>query len=179
MTATVFFIVAASVALALILWLAKGRALALSGTEHPETEILPVDIQAFRTLVDPTEEAYLRRALPGSEFRSIQRERLFAAIEYVRCVAHNAAVLMVVGETARHSQNPTVVEAGNKLVSNALHLRLFAFQALAKLYFGIVFPGSTLPEIGISEDYERTTRLGVLLKCLKRPTGAISTALMV
>lgn len=177
MTVAVCFIVVAFSVLSLLLWLAKGRTLALSGTQDQQSNIRPVDIQAFRNLVDPAEEDYLRHSLPSVEFRFVQRERLRAAIHYVHCVAHNAAVLMRIGETARRSQDPSVIEAGEKLVSSALHLRLYAFQAMAKLYFGVAFPGRGLPAVGITEDYERTARLGVLLTCLKRPSSVTSTAL--
>ena len=38
-------------------------------------QIQPIDVAAFRNLVDPAEDAYLRRRLPAAEFRLVRRER--------------------------------------------------------------------------------------------------------
>ena len=53
-----------------IIRLAKGRA-AIPRIE----QLRSVDLRAFRNLMDPEEEDYLRQHLPAAEFRRIQRER--------------------------------------------------------------------------------------------------------
>ena len=64
---------------------------------------------------------------------------------------------MRVGEAARLSAEPSVAEAGEKLVDSALRLRLFALQATAKLYIGILLPGMRVSALALADSYERMT----------------------
>lgn len=172
MTIAIIFVVMATLALFSLIWLAQGSSSSASANlENPTARIRSIDIEAFRNLVDPEEEEYLRSHLPWIEFRSIHRERLRAAIEYVACVAGNAAVLMQVGESARRSADPAVAEAGQKLVDNALRLRIQAFQAMIRLGVGIVLPGVRISAAPVAERYEVIAHQGITLGCLHRATA--------
>jgi len=153
-----------------VIRLARGRA--NRGIE----QIRSVDLRAFRNLMDPDEEQYLRRNLSPVEFRRIQRERLQAAVEYIKSAAFNAAVLMRFAETARHSPDPATAQAAGKLIDNAIRLRSYAFRAIPKLYLAMVFPGRGISPAPVAESYELMTRQVVLLG-LQYPTGEISAAL--
>jgi hypothetical protein len=146
------------------------------GNTPPIDQIRSVDLRAFRNLVDPEEEDYLRRHLPPVDFRRIQRERLRAAVEYVRCAAFNAAVLMRFAEAASHSPDPATAQAAGKLIDNAIRLRSYAFQAVPKLYLAMLFPGRRISPARVAESYELMTRQVVLLG-LQYPTGKIAGAL--
>jgi hypothetical protein len=139
--------------------------------------IRPVDIEAFRNLIDPREEQFLRGNLSPAEFRAIHRQRLRAAIEYLQCAAHNASVLLYLGEAARQSAEPAIAEAGNKLVDNALRLRLYAFRAIGMFYLAMVFSNTPISPMGVAERYERMTRLVILLGCLQYPSRDVAAAL--
>jgi hypothetical protein len=145
---------------------ARGQAIAVSGVSDLSGRTQPVDLAAFRNLVDPDEAAYLRDHLTGTQFRKIQRERLRAAATYVSCVADNAAVLLRLGEAARQSQDPQVARAGEELVDTALRVRLFALLASVKIHTGILIPTLPLSPARLSDGYERLTgmvgRLGRL-----------------
>jgi hypothetical protein len=154
-----------------VIRLVKGR-----GTTPQIGQIRSVDLRAFRNLMDPEEEEYLRRALPPADFRRIQRERLRAAVEYIKCAASNAAVLMQFAEAARQSEDPAAAQAALKLIDNAIRLRTYAFQAIPKLYLAMVFPGRRFSPARVAESYELMTRQVVLLG-LQYPTGEISAAL--
>jgi hypothetical protein len=119
----------------------------------------PVDIDAFRNLIDPAEEDFLRRNLPTGEFRVIQRERLRAAVEYVSCAAHNAAVLVRLGEAARASSDPKIAQAGRQLLDSALRLRLYALLSMIRLYLGIAFPGAHLSAGSLADNYQHLSTL--------------------
>ena len=140
-------------------------------------EIRPVDVEAFRNLIDPAEAQFLRSNLPPPEFRKVQRQRLRAAVEYISCAAHNAKVLMRMGEAARRSPEPAVAEAGEKLVNTAIRLRVYAFQATVKLYLRMVFPGAHLAPVGLAENYERMTGLVLLLGRMESARRNVSSAL--
>jgi hypothetical protein len=138
--------------------------------------IRSVDLRAFRNLMDPEEEEYLRRKLPPAEFRRIQRERLRTAVEYIQCAASNAAVLMNLAEAARRSPDPATAQAAVKLIDNAVRLRSYALQAIPKLYLAMMFPGRRISSARVADSYELMTRQVVLLG-LQYPTGEISGSL--
>ena len=154
-----------------ILRLAKERK-----TPPRVAQLRSVDLRAFRNLMDPEEEDYLRRRLSPKDFRRIQRERLRAAVEYIQCASSNAAVLMHFAEAARRSPDPNTVQAAVKLIDNALRLRAYSFRAIPRLYLAMVFPGRRFSPARVAESYEQMTRQVVLLG-LQYPTGNISGAL--
>src|SRR5271169_2783569 len=101
MTIALTLVLFSLLALLFLIRLAKGRVLAAA--DDRTGHLRPVDIEAFRNLIDPAEAEFLRSRLPPSEFRAIQRERLRAAAEYISSAARNAAVLVRMGEAARLS----------------------------------------------------------------------------
>jgi hypothetical protein len=139
-------------------------------------QIRSVDLRAFQNLMDPEEEEYLRRNLVPADFRRIHRERLQAAVEYIKCAAANAAVLMRLAEAARRNSDPAIANAAIRLIDDATRLRTYAFQAVPRLYLAMVFPGRRFSPARIAESYEQMTRQVVLLG-LQYPTGNISRAL--
>ena len=123
MIAAYILLIAAAALFAVWLGAAKGRSLSLGRTTP--REILPVDLAAFRNLMDPCEEEYLRQSLSPATFRAVQRRRLLAAVDYITCVKNNASALLTIGETARLSSDPQVAVAGQQLVECA---RIFALD---------------------------------------------------
>lgn len=174
MIITASIIVLALLALLFLLRLAKGQAAAVRQLYDLQNQLRPVDVEAFQNLTSPAEEEFLRSQLSPAEFRKIHRLRLRAALEYITCAAHNAAVLVRMGEAARRSSDPVIVEAGEKLVDSAVRLRLFALQARAKLYVGIIFPGTRNSAHGLAENYERMARQVRVLGRLQDPIRGVS-----
>jgi hypothetical protein len=83
MTIAMILVVAAALALIFILRVTLSRSLQISaGTGLAQIE--PIDVEAFRNLVDPAEDDYLRRRLPAAEFRAVRRERLRATAAYIQ-----------------------------------------------------------------------------------------------
>jgi hypothetical protein len=177
MTITLILVVLSFLALGFLVRLAKGRASASDVLQNPTEHLQSVDVEAFRNLVDPGEEEFLRANLAPAEFRKIQRERLRAAVDYVFCAAQNAAILLQLADAGRRSSDPATAEAAEKLVNNALRLRIYALQAIPRLYLGMILPGVRISPVGIAERYEQMTRQVVLLGCLQYPTRGVSAAL--
>lgn len=123
---------------------------------HDMTET--VNLLAFRNLTSPIEEQYLREHLAPRQFRSVQRQRLLAAIAYLDCVSANSAVLLRLGEAARHSPESHVAEAGLLLVNDAWRVRLCAVSARLRLYIAILFPGLHVAPSAVCDGYEKLTR---------------------
>jgi hypothetical protein len=172
----VFFAVLAVVALLL---LARGRAASVNAVGQLGGRTRPIDIAAFRNLVAPTEEQYLRQRLPKREFRKIHAERMKAAIGYLQRVGDNAAVLLRLGESARRSENLEVAKAGAELVNTALNVRLLVLLGQAKLCANMLLPGLHFSPERLTSSYESLTGTVVRLGRLQNyaDAGRIGTSL--
>ena len=153
----------------LILYLAMGLRPKGGNLDELAAQLRPIDVDAFRNLIDEREEEYLRTHLPVREFRGVHRERMMAAVEYVWCATRNTSILMSLGEAARQSSDPAVVAAADRLQENALRLRLYAIQSLPRLYLSMVFPHANAAPRLIAETYDTMTRQAIVLGCLRRP----------
>jgi len=99
------------------------------------------DVEAFRNLVDPAEEDYLRDQLPPARFRSLKRQRTWAALVYTREVGRAARALTMVGHAQKRSADPAIQATGVQYADDALRLRLGAVQASFCLAAEFVLPG--------------------------------------
>jgi hypothetical protein len=156
----------------LLMYAARGKSPAVGELDDLVGRTKPVDIEAFRNLIDPAEEDFLRESLPAREFRAIQRERLRAALEYVGCAAHNAAILVRLGEAARLSLDPKIAEAGQQLLDTALRLRLYALLSTMRLYLGIALPGTRLSAGRLVDNYQHLSSLAGQLAFMQHPARA-------
>jgi len=130
-----------------------------------------VDVEAFSNLVDPEEEYFLRSNLPGALFRSIQRERLLAATEYVAAVSYNAGVLLRIGELARGQQDPEVSQAAQEMVNSAVRLRLYCLLVSVRLWTAILVPSAGFSSASLVEHYQHLSGLSRRLSQLRYPAG--------
>jgi|HubBroStandDraft_6_1064221.scaffolds.fasta_scaffold345461_2 hypothetical protein len=136
------------------------------------SQLHPVDIEAFCNLIDPDEEHFLRTNLPPALFRSIQRERLLAATEYVAAVSHNAAVLTRLGEAARFHAEAGVAHAAQQLANRAVRLRLHCLLVRVNLWTAIAWPGAGLSSGSFVERYEQINGLTRTLLRLRAPANS-------
>jgi len=180
MIAVILLITAIAVALLAILWFAvRGRSAAVTDLSDIESLTKPVDLEAFRNLVDPEEEEYLRSNLSAADFRSVQRERLLAAVDYMTGVSKNAAVLLRLGELARRSSDAEVAVAGQDLVNNALYLRSYVLLAILKLRLRVLLPGAKMTPGRVLDFYESMTgSVGRLARLQKYPRTGKVTAIL-
>jgi hypothetical protein len=162
--------------LALMLYFAKDHRAKGGDLDQLASQLKPIDVNAFRNLIDEGEVEFLRRNLSSAEFRSIQRERKLATVEYIWCAAQNAAILIRLGEAARHDPDPAVSAAADKLLENALRLRLYAFQVVPRLYLGLLFPGASLAPYFVADSYDAINRQAVMLGCLQHSNRGMSSA---
>ncbi len=162
MTISIIFVLFALAFASALCYLARGVV-----APRKSSQLLAVDIQAFRNLMDPSERDYLKQNLPARDFRSLHRARQLAALEYVSAVAKNAATLLVHAQQARLNHDPQIAEAAAKLVEDAIQLRINAAGATARIYLGLVFPPlANLPET-FGERYERLTSHAMRLDGLR------------
>jgi hypothetical protein len=134
-----------------------------------------VDIAAFRNLVDPAEEEFLRANLTPELFRTIQRERMLAAAEYVQCAAGQARMLVQLVEGTRDQRTGELPHISEELVTAAIRLRALSILVLIALYLRVAFPGVRISFVQVPAMYENVMGLGKLAN-LKRPVSHALTA---
>jgi len=127
----------------------------LQNVNDGKSLIESLDARAFNNLIDPREEEFLRENLPPPAFRSVQRLRLRAAMEYVMCANRNAAVLIRIGRSVSSEQNSERSIQAQELVNASVQLRLLSFFVLSLLCVKIAFPGLRLALSGVSNLHER------------------------
>jgi len=173
MTLAIILVSAAALALGFIVWTAVSRSLQISASSTVAGKIQPIDIEAFRNLIEPAEDEYLRRRLPAAEFRVVRRQRLRAMAAYVQVARRNAALLILMGQSAATADDARTAEAARRLVENALLLRQNATFALLRIYAALAWPGSPLAAAPILQGYERLSGSAMLLGRLQNPAAPI------
>jgi hypothetical protein len=169
MTLAIVLVIAAVLALAFILNVAVSRSLQTTAGAKRDGEIQPVDLEAFRNLVNPADDEFLRAHLSPSQFRVVQRARLRAMAAYIRETGRNAAVLVRLGQAALTAHDPRTREAAERLVNEALLLRRNAAFALFRIYMALAWPNSGLAATRIVDRYERLHGSAMLLGRLQNP----------
>ncbi len=145
-------VIAAVLALATILSVAVTRSLQVRGSAGLSGTIRPIDVEAFRNLINPDEDEYLRRRAA-----------------YIHVVASNAAVLVRVGQAALATGDTRVAKAAHELVEDALLLRRNATVALARIYLALAWPNSGFAAVRVFDRYERLSGAAMLLGRLQNP----------
>lgn len=141
--------------LALLAMAVRGRS---GEVEDPATaaELLTeVDIEAFRNLIDPREDEFLRVRLCAHDYRRVQRARALAIADYLHKVAANASVMLRVGESVRDCADPVLASMGAEIASSALNVRVKCLLALGKAYTAAVFPGVSISVATVADRYDR------------------------
>ena len=172
MTLTIVLVLCAAVALAIILRIALHRSLPVPVADLKE-QIQPIDVEAFRNLIDIEEDDYLRRQLPGREFRAVRRARLRAAAAYIRTAGANAAVLAHLGQAALSAKDAATAQAARQLVDSALLLRRNAAFALLRIYVALAWPNAGPAATGILRGYEQLSGSAMLLGRLRNPASVV------
>jgi hypothetical protein len=158
--------------LLLLLYVEGGQNSSVNRLEDLAGRTRPVDLEAFRNLVDPREEDFLRTSLLPRDFREIQRERMRAALEYIRNTSHNAAFLLRLGEAATRSADPRIAQAGRQLIDSALRLRVYSLLSGGKLYVRMAFPEARLSYGKLADNYQYLSALASQLALMQYPTQA-------
>ncbi len=172
MTIAIILVVVAALALIFILRVTLSRSLQISaGTGLGQ--IQPIDVVAFRNLVDPAEDDYLRRRLPASEFRAVRRARLRAMAAYIQAANKNAQVLVSMGQAALTAGDAPTAEAARRLVDNALLLRRNASFALIRIHIALAWPNSGLAATPVLRTYEKLSGSAMLLGRLQNPAAPV------
>ena len=173
MTLAIVLVIFAALSLIVILRVTSSRTLQVSADRSLAAQIQPIDLAAFRNLVDPAEEAYLLRLLPSAEFRAVRRERLRAAAAYVQTAGRNAAVLVRMGQDALQASDARTAEAARQLVDDALSLRRNATFALFRIYVALAWPHARFAAAPVLDGYRHLNNSAMLLGRLQNPSAVV------
>jgi hypothetical protein len=173
MTLAIIIVLGAFLSLALILWLSASHSLAISHESGLTSQIQPIDVEAFRNLIDPADDEYLRRRLPAGEFRVVRRARLRAIAAYVQAAGKNATILVQIGEAALAVGDPRTQEAARQLVNEALLLRTNSTLVLAKVYVALVWPMVGSIGAPLVDGYAHLNGSAMLLGRLQNPIAPL------
>jgi hypothetical protein len=136
---TVIFVVALALCAVLLFYMAVR-----SRRKQAAESIRPVDLQAFRVLMDRDDETFMREKLPRSTFSHLKRLRIRVTLRYVARIATNASAVLRMGETAGVSSTPEVAEAAAQVMALATQIRLQCLVAMAKLSLEYALPSLQL-----------------------------------
>ena len=170
MTGTLILVAAGLLLAAVLLRVARGQEIAIHSLKDLEGRTQPVDMASLRNLMDPAEEEFLRLHLSPAEFRAVERQRLRAAAEYVRRAAHNAAILLRLGEAVAQQGDAEAAAAARDMANDALRLRINAILALSVLYTRRLFPGRGISLGHLAETYQHVTKRVLYLSQLQNPS---------
>jgi len=127
---------------------------ARSRNKQARQNIRPIDMKAFRAITDRSDEIFLRRRLPRSEFSRLKRKRIHVTALYVKRMANNAAIVMRMGEMARTSANPDVAQLAAQISETASQIRLQCIIAFAKLSVEFAVPSLQLNPATLEPSYQ-------------------------
>ena len=169
MSTTLLFLLIALALLAAFAILAARRTKDSPNLDQTVAAIRSLDVAAFRNIVDPGEEDFLRDALPPREFRKVKRERARAALAYVRALSDASLLFTRIGDAAQRSPDPALVASGRQIANSAVYLRLRVLDASTRLKLSIAFPDlPPRPLRSLLDHYDRATYLMLKHNGLRR-----------
>ena len=115
---------------AVVWWFASGARHGIVTVEEWERKKYEVNARAFELLLDPEEEAYLRRSLSAREFRMARRKRIQFAIDCTVRIGKNAAMLLQLAECVGVVSDGPRADAARTLANLAMRVRLSSYVVL-------------------------------------------------
>ncbi|SRR5579884_333177 len=120
-----------------------------------QSRLAEIDTEAFLNLIDPSEDAFLRRELPNSAYLRVRRMRIRAALAYLGQASANATLLLAYAAQGVTSSNAETALAAQQLAASAARFRLLALAARSRLCALWLFPASDMLLGDVMEGYER------------------------
>jgi len=99
---------------------------------------LPVDVEAFADLVGSAADG-VGQELSPEEFLALQRRRTQLAMESLRRMASNAALLQRLGYSQLQCGNPLISDLAQQMIDAGVHVRLYTFIGLLALRVSSTF----------------------------------------
>jgi hypothetical protein len=147
---------------------------------------LPVDEQVIQELAGPSapqardrddgadEAPDVQKKFGKEELAEMERERAHLAVNCLRRMAHNAALLQRLGYSQLQSPNPLVCSLAQEMIDAGVNVRLYAFLGLAGLRLRRWF--SALPWLRGAWDVQGMFATNIIpaYQALKEKTGNLT-----
>jgi hypothetical protein len=114
----------------------QGRPVAL---DELIPSFLPVNVETFAELVAFVGGKGTAQGLSRNEFLAIQQKHTNLAIEALRRMAQNAALLQRLGYSQLHCGNPLISDLAQQMIDAGVHVRLYTFIGLVVLRASSIF----------------------------------------
>jgi uncharacterized protein (DUF3820 family) len=109
--------------------------------QAPEVELgdlmnsfLPVNVEVLTHVINPAQQRHLQEVYGRDELLRIYKEQVGLAVECLRRMSHNAALLQQVGYTQLRSGNQLITSLAQEMVDAGVHVRLYTFIGLIVLH---------------------------------------------
>jgi len=139
---------------------------------------LPVDGQVIQELAgpagEPDKDEEAQTKFGKEELAEMERERVQLAVNCLRRMAHNAALLQRLGYSQLQSPNPLVCSLAQEMIDAGVNVRLYAFLGLAGLRLRRWF--SALPWLRSACDVQGMFATNIIpaYQALKEKTGNLT-----
>lgn len=128
--------------------------------------VQPLDLKAFSTLMDRSDEQLLREKLSRSQFFMLKRRRIRVSWQYVGRIGNNARVILRLGQAAHMNADADMRQSAAQVVDLATQVRAQCLVAMAKLAVEYAFPSMQLTPAMLVMKYQalrdNASRLGVV-----------------
>ena len=159
LTSYIFVAVAVAATLAL-LWMVRAQLRTGKRLEAKAVhDLCPVDVEAFRNLVDPEESRFCQKMLPNEVFAALQRRRMIAAMEYLRAMRSNAEILQSIGMRALESGAGEQADSVRQMLYTATQVRIRSTVLIwsYSLSLTLRIPLNTLSPVDVYRDLRNQT----------------------
>jgi hypothetical protein len=114
----------------------------------------PLDVAAFRALMDREDELFLRKNLSVAAFFRIKRQRIRLSARYIFRIAVNAAIVMRLTIAARMTQDPEIMRAASQVSELATQIFFQCLLAFARLGVEFAFPWLQFTPTTLLQQYQ-------------------------
>jgi hypothetical protein len=114
----------------------QGRPIAL---DELIPSFLPVDVETFAKLVAAVGANDKAQELSRKEYLKLQRKRTELAIDCLKRMSQNAALLQRLGYSQLECGNPLISDLAQQMIDAGVHVRLYTFIGLLALRASSIF----------------------------------------
>ena len=135
-----------------LLWLRRGGIRRSNGPGE-SGQLHQIDLPAFRNLISPADDEFLRNSLTVAHYRQRRRARLRAVQEYLAWIAEDCVALIPMLQSQAQS-NPSVARETASLIRSASQIRLISSALWLLLWGEYLFVGLEIQPLRLLKRYE-------------------------
>jgi hypothetical protein len=136
------------------LLLVLGVAMRSKASSEANLRLREVDLAAFRNLLSPSDDQFLKHSLSARHYRQVRRARLRATQEYLGWIAGNCAVLLRLLRSTEDRSNIDAAHDIPVLGQSIVRLRLIAVAFWLLLWVEYLLPNLQIRPLHTIRKYE-------------------------